>query len=56
MCGNITSNNIREKKAEIIILRREIAILDKTIARLKTELYTRVNIVYNFKQDRGEAL
>ena len=53
MCENITSNNIREKEAEIIILRREIAILDKTIARFKTELYTRINILYNAKEELG---
>ena len=56
MCKDILSSNIEKEEAEIVILRREIAILDKTIARYKTELYTRVNIVHNVKQDRGETL
>ena len=56
MYRNIINNNISEEEAEIAILQKKITVLDKTIARLKTELYTRVNIVYNFKQDRGEAL
>ena len=56
MCRDILSNNIEKEEAEIVILRREIAILEKTIARYKTELYSRINIVHNVKQDRGEAL
>ena len=56
MYRNIMSNNISEEEAEIVILRRGIAILEKTIARLRTEFYTRVNIVYNSKQDKKEAL
>ena len=56
MYRDILSNNIEKEEAEIVILRREIAILEKTIARYKTELYTRVNIVHNVKQDREEAL
>ena len=56
MCRDILSNNIEKEETEIVILRREIAILEKTIARYKTELYSRINIVHNVKQDRGEAL
>ena len=56
MYRDILSNNIEKEEAEIIVLRKKIAILDKTIGRLKTELYSRVNIVHNVKQNRGEAL
>ena len=56
MYKNSLSSNIEKEEEEIIILQKKIAVLDKTIARLKTELYTRVNIVHNVKQDKGEAL
>ena len=56
MYKNILSSNIEREEAEIVILQKKIAVLDKTIARYKTELYSRVNIVYNVKQNRGEAL
>ena len=56
MYKKILSSNAEEEEAEIIVLRKKIAILDRTIGRLKTKLYTRVNIVHNVKQDRKEAL
>ena len=56
MYSRILSDNIEYEEAEIVLLRKEIVILDKTIARLKTELYARVNIVYNAKEELGEAL
>ena len=56
MYKNILSNNIEKEKAEIIVLRKKIAVLDRTIGRLKTELYTRVNIVYNAKEELGVKL
>ena len=56
MYKNVLSSSIEKEEAEIVILRKKIAILDRTIGRLKTQLYSRINIVYDVKQDRGEAL
>ena len=56
MYRDTLSSSIEKEEAEIIVLRKKIAILDKAIARYKTELYSRVNIVHNVKQDKGIAL
>ena len=56
MCRNILNDSVEKEEAEIALLRKKIAILDKAVARLKERLYGLVDIVHNFKQDKGEAL
>ena len=56
MYKSILGFNTEREEAEIAVLRKKIAILDRAISRLRERLYILVDIVHIVKQNKGEAL